>query len=287
MKNILLPTDFSENSWNAIRYAMHLFTDEVCTFYLLNTYTPVIYHVEYVLGHPAQFGLQDSIRNTAQQQLNTLSNRIMEVFGNNPKHDIQQMARFDGLVSGIKEFLNLHAIHLIVMGTKGATGAKEVLFGSNTVQVFKNVKCPVLAIPEGFIYKKPNIILFPSDYGITYHKKQLEILFDIINSQASKIHILHVLTSVLSDFQLRNKARLQHLLSNINYAMHETQDENVMQGITNLQNEIAANMLVMINNKKSFFENILFNSTVNQIGFHLTTPFLVIPSQINSKNISS
>ena len=38
------------------------------------------------------------------------------------------------------------AIDYVVMGTKGATGAKEVLFGSNTVHVFKKVKCPVLAL---------------------------------------------------------------------------------------------------------------------------------------------
>ena len=28
MKNILLPTDFSDNSWNAIQYAVELFKDE-------------------------------------------------------------------------------------------------------------------------------------------------------------------------------------------------------------------------------------------------------------------
>ena len=60
MKKILLPTDFSDNAWNAIEYALKLFKDEVCTFYLLNTYTPAVYNIEYVLVNPAQFGLVDS-----------------------------------------------------------------------------------------------------------------------------------------------------------------------------------------------------------------------------------
>lgn len=42
MKRILLPTDFSENSWNAIQYAMELYKEDVCTFYLLNAYTPML-----------------------------------------------------------------------------------------------------------------------------------------------------------------------------------------------------------------------------------------------------
>ena len=36
MKNILLPTDFSENSWNAIEYALKLFEKKSCNFYLLH-----------------------------------------------------------------------------------------------------------------------------------------------------------------------------------------------------------------------------------------------------------
>ena len=38
MKNILLPTDFSQNSLNAINYAMELFKDTPCQFYLLNAF---------------------------------------------------------------------------------------------------------------------------------------------------------------------------------------------------------------------------------------------------------
>ena len=65
MKNILLPTDFSDNSWNAIKYAFNLFKNEKCKYYLLNTYTPKVYHVEYVLVAPAQFGLGDAMRETS------------------------------------------------------------------------------------------------------------------------------------------------------------------------------------------------------------------------------
>ena len=36
-RKILLPTDFSDNAWNAAVYALKLFKDEVCTFYFLNS----------------------------------------------------------------------------------------------------------------------------------------------------------------------------------------------------------------------------------------------------------
>lgn len=284
MKNILLPTDFSENSWNAISYAIHLFKDEACKFYLLNTYTPAIYHSEYVLGHPAQFGLEDTIRNASQEQLETLKQRISETFGDHPNHHFETMSRFDFLISGINEFMKSHETYMIVMGTKGATGAKTVLFGSHTVQVFKNVKCPILAVPEDFGYKTPATILFPTDYGITYHEDHLKSLIELAKTHDSKIDILHVLTSKLSEVQLKNKAILEKIIVKNSHEFHELQGENIMRSIMDYQDQTVIDMLVMINNKKSFFENLFFKSTVNQIGFHLTVPFLVMPSSHNNEN---
>ncbi len=36
MKCILLPTDFSINSWNAIQYGLSMFKETECTFHLLS-----------------------------------------------------------------------------------------------------------------------------------------------------------------------------------------------------------------------------------------------------------
>lgn len=43
MKNILLPTDFSGNSKNAIQYALKFFEGENCTFHILNSQKPTGY----------------------------------------------------------------------------------------------------------------------------------------------------------------------------------------------------------------------------------------------------
>ena len=59
MKKIILPTDFSESAYNAIRYAIHLHEDMETTFYLLHTYTPPIFQVEYVFQSPSRSGLDD------------------------------------------------------------------------------------------------------------------------------------------------------------------------------------------------------------------------------------
>ncbi|WCO02854.1 universal stress protein [Psychroserpens ponticola] len=280
MKQILLPTDFSDNSWNALKYAIKLFKEETCTFHLLNTYTPIIYNVEYVLGYPAQFGLGDAIRETSEKNLSQLLVRISKEFDTNPNHNFETISKFDTLISGIKEFIYKHPIDLIVMGTKGATGAEEVLFGSNTVHVFKEIKYPILAIPSKFKFETPHEILFPTDLEVNFKDSQLNILKEIAVLNHSRVNAIHVSTGYsLTDFQENNKSNLESIFKNTAYLFHNIKSMNITDAINHFQVKHKINLLVMINNKHSFFENLFFKNTIKQIGFHLNIPFLVMPSK--------
>lgn len=279
MKKILLPTDFSNNSWTAIAYAFQLFKNETCKFYLLNAYTPVIYHVEYVLIEPAQFGIYDAVKENSLKKLDEFETRIKKEF-NNPKHTIETMAVFNTLVSEIKEIVDEKSIDYIVMGTKGATGIKEVLFGTNTVHVFKNAKCPVLAIPDGFAFEAPHEVLFPTDYKIDYKDKHIKPITDILSFYNSRINILHAAYGYdLSEKQEANKKKLETIFKKTTQLFHSVSGQTVAEAIDNFQLRAKINLLVMINNKHSFFENLFFKNTINQIGFHLNIPFLVIPAK--------
>lgn len=279
MKRILLPTDFSENSWNAITHAIKLFKDEECTFHLLNVYTPVVYRVEYVIGYPEEFGLVDSVRNTSRKNLFKIVTRISSELKENENHKFKTHAKFDNLVSGIKQFLSKNTIDLIVMGTKGATGAKEVLFGSNTVHVFKEIKCPILAIPSDFEFEKPHEILFPTDLEATYKHSELKILKQLVENNNARLNTMHVSTGYsLSELQERNKSKLESMFKHSAYLFHDLKSMNLIDAINEFQIKHKINLLVMINNKHSFFENLFFKNTINQIGFHLNIPFLVIPT---------
>jgi nucleotide-binding universal stress UspA family protein len=280
MKKILLPTDFSNNSWNAIEYALQLFKNETCDFYLLNTYTPVIYHVEYVLVEPAQFGMTNAIRDNALIQLDHFKTKIEKEF-NNEKHTINIIAAFNNLISEIKAIVEDKSIDYVVMGTKGATGVREILFGTNTVHVFKNVKCPILAIPDGFEFETPHEVLFPTDYQIKYKDHHIKPILDIIMPHSTRVNILNASYGYeLSEEQEDNKKALEKYFEKSAYLFQSASNQTVEEGINNFQLKRKVNLLVMINNKHSFFENLFFKNAINQIGFHLNIPFLVIPSKM-------
>ena len=281
MKKILLPTDFSDNAQNAINYALNLYKDESCTFYLLNTYTPIIYSYDYQMNAGGYLGeIADVVRENSIKKLNEIEENVKEKF-NNPKHHFEIVSSFNLLTDEIKDKLEQFSIDLIVMGTKGATGAKEILFGSNTIHIIQKVKCPVLAIPDGHFFEEPKEILFPTDYKVDYSTKQLESLITIATLFDIRVHVLHVSHDVdLTKIETKNKEKLENLLLDVKHASYRVEDQDIPQAINEFQKSTYVQLLVMVNNKHSFFENLFFKPVINQIGFHLNIPFLVIPAKM-------
>lgn len=278
MKNILLPTDFSENSWNAISFALNLFKNERCTFFLLNTYTPILHNTEYLLINPSDFKLVDIYKETSVNGLKEINERIDDEF-KNPNHHISQVSSFSTLIGEIEDLHEEYLMDFIVMGTKGATGAKEILIGSNTVHVLNKIKFPIIAVPENFHYEAPNEILFPSDYNIEFNEKQIKPIVDIAKEYHSRVYSLHVLYGKqLTDKQEENRQILALYFKDTRYLFHTEENKNIPEAIAKFQLSAGINFLVMINNKHSFFENLFFKNKINHIGHHLNIPFLVIPS---------
>lgn len=277
MKKILIPTDFSDNSLNAVDYALQLYEDEPCTFYILNTYMPAFYHIEYVIN-PSEYGLENPLQEESLTGLERLKERIINE-QNNVNHYFETISSFNSLVSEIKKIIDTYAIDLIVMGTKGLTNAKKVLLGSNAIHVLKNASCPVLTIPSNFTYEAPKELLFPTDYKIDYEVNLLKPVLEIATKFNSRIHIIHVmLKEELSQVQKDKKAILAGYFKKPASLFHEIDNENIADAVKNYQLRAKINLLIMINNRHLFLEKLFFKDKINQIMLHLNIPFLVLPS---------
>lgn len=277
MLRVLLPTDFSDNSFEAIRYALLTFKEMECEFHLLHTYMPPIYQMEYVLGSPGQIGLGDEIRETAVNNLDKLQKRLEDQY-NNRKHTFDSHICLNTLPNQVNEMVEDKKIDLIVMGTKGATGAQEILFGTHTVHIIKKAKCPVLAIPPNFEYEVPKEVLFPTDYDVDFKSKPLDMLLKIAKQHISSIEVLHVSYGYeLSEKQQKNKNKLDVIFKGIAHLFHNQPNQEIIQAINIFQLKHKMNLLVMVQNKHTFVERLFIEPVIKKIGFHINIPFMVIP----------
>ena len=141
MKTILIPTDFSANAWNTISFAMKFLKAERCTFYFLHTYTPAFYRMDYVLGGPEFSAIPDKGVDASISGLEKSLAAVKEQFGN-PKHIYETVSAFNVLTDEINELIEKKSIDLIIMGTQGASGAKEIFWGPIQFMLLERPKHP-------------------------------------------------------------------------------------------------------------------------------------------------
>ena len=219
MKNILLPTDFSLNSVNAIQYAVKLLKKEHCTFYLLHAYrVQYLANDELLLNNMEQVALiEQKLLTSSQNSLEMIVDKIAV----NSKHTFKLLSDFNFFIDSVKQKIKELDIDLIIMGTKGATGAKEIFMGSNTGDVIMKTDCDVLAVPDKAKFKVPKEIVFPTDFRMLYNENELDILNKIAIQNGSNIRILHVQNNeLLEEEQKINKKDLERYLSSLNYSYH-------------------------------------------------------------------
>jgi nucleotide-binding universal stress UspA family protein len=276
MRTVLIPTDFSANARHAIDYALQLYKCERTNFYFLHAYADEVYGPFKNKGGDSVEEQKKKTEKSVQSTLNELIDDIKQKHPN-PKHSYEAISAFESLVDAVNDFANQINIDLVIMGTQGKTANKKITFGSHTVQVFKYVQCPVLAIPEDFEYRQPKKILFPTDYMLPYKRRELKLLNTLAAEFKSEVHCLYISDfEDLSHRQIDNKRFLEESLPDAYLFADRTPVRNKAQAITEYIGEKDIDLLVMVNSRHSFLEDMLYRSTVDEIGLNLKLPFLVM-----------
>ena len=274
--NILLPIDFSKNSRNAIAYAMELFKNEKCKFFFLHTYTPSFYRMDYMLGGPSFSAIPDSDVDISLAGLEKTLADVKKTY-NNPKHTYSIISAFNTLTDEINEVTTEKEIDMVVMGTQGATGAKEIFLGTNTVYVLRKAIAPVLIIPENYTFQKIQKILLPSDYLTNYKDNELSTAIKMVKMNKAKLIVLHVKEEHnLTAIQEENKMALYRRLDGLPITFKELKGSSMPNAVLDYVQNNEIDFLMMMNRKHSFFERLLVRQNIDQIGFHIKIPFLVI-----------
>lgn len=271
MTNILIPTDFSEHSWNATKYALQFFKDCKCSFYLLHVVESVGVNQNQNLENKSKYKID------YRYKLNLLIKKI-------EKSNLKQNHLFFSLVSN-GTFVNVmrsemieKQIELIVMGTKGTSGFKKISVGSNTTDVINKVKCTTLVVPENAVFSELKNIALPTDYSIFFGSKILETISEVINLFNSKLHIFHLAKTdekIVGEL-LQNKELLQDYFMDNNHSFHSITNKNLDIAIDVCIKKHNIKMVAMVAKNIHFFQQLFFDSKSTYTSYQTEIPFLVL-----------
>lgn len=279
MKKILIPTDFSDASYKAMEYATQLLRNELCTFYVLNTYTPVaLYTTTIYDSHTAlNVDLGELYKNKSEENLAKIIKRVQTAYPND-LHTYEPIASYNVLTVEVNEMVRAFEIDCVVMGTNGASGLAGVFLGSQTMQVIKNAKVPVIGVP--FKYKQTSFkdILFATDYRSGTDQVGLSLLENLCRKHIARLIFLNAYYGVpFDDEQLANKKALDTYFERDAHINEVADGMDVLEAVENFQAKHKIDLLVLVHNKHSFFANLFFTPVVRTIVHSATVPFMMLP----------
>ena len=241
MKKILVPTDFSEEAENALKVAAQIakkFDGEIFLLHMLELPLDLIDP-----SQPKGSGdLPEAIffMKLAHQRFNKVmkSDYLKGI-------KVHETVEFHEAFDGIMEISKKHDCDVIIMGSSGAEGLKDIFIGSNTEKVVRHSNIPVLVI-------KNEIPLFEVKkfvYATDLDPETIETFEKAINF-AHKLNttIELVMVNTASKFKTTDEIdeKLDHFTKGINASNFEFKvynDVNVETGILNYAKKIDADLI--------------------------------------------
>ncbi|MEO9891648.1 universal stress protein [Aurantibacter sp.] len=266
MKNILLPTDFSENAESAISYAIQLFKNEICTFYILHAYT---------------FAPSSSYTKiTAAEDLNKTV-KLLKENSDNKNHSFESIMVMDSLLSIINKTIINYEIDFVIMGTRGSSAIKEVFFGSNTLDIIRYVyNCPVIAIPPNYKGEELKEIVIATDLKHSFKALELTPLKTITKINNATLNIARIKSNaVVTTEQQANKESLRNSLKDTTHQFFEVDPQgSVSSTLIKLEKENSnIGLIALLKTTHGFFNNLTREAVIKNMVYKTKIPLLILP----------
>lgn len=277
MVNILVPTDFSALSTVAVHYAIKIVNRLGGNITLLHV-VDIAQTVRATVTRQTE-SLEDDLIQSAKKDLQVLlkdvsrhTKMIQPI-----RYEVRKGSSFQDTIR--KEARRLRT-GLIVMGTKGATGLKKVVIGSNTNAIIEISQVPVLAVPWKATFKGFRNVIYATD--LKNLEKELKMLVPYVEKFGSVIHLLHILPNG-RDVEITEK-KIEKVLEKLKYkdiVSLVLVDRSIDAAIDQYIDIAKADLLAMFTHELSFYEKLFDRSYTRRMAFHSSIPLLAFKTKRN------
>jgi len=272
IKDILFPTDFSENARHALPFVLDLARRSEARLHLFHS-----------IENPYELApLQEEVKTRANRKVKFLLQDLeQEITQDEQNRDLEiEIDTIGGrTVFSILEKVDDNSdIGLIAMGTKGATGLKKMLFGSITSEVILHATVPVLAIPEHIPTQPPSNIIYATDYrdGDLQALDQLAQWAKLYNATLKVVHVAPNL-ELKEDIKFRGFRDLcEERITYKKMGFDMVLENNFHAGITTYLEQNPHSILAMTRYTKQVFSSLFQKSHSKDFSCYTKVPLLVL-----------
>jgi nucleotide-binding universal stress UspA family protein len=275
MKNILVPTDFSENCDKAAQLAIDmatLFSSEIHFLHQLNT------PVDWIkLDKVDEHNYPDTLEEigTAKSKLRVLDKEA-EHKGLKSRTFLEFVSEDGGIVAHSKNFHH----DFIITGSKGVQkGFLKQLLGSNAQKIIRKARVPILVVKEDTILFPFKKIVFVSDFkeDISTAFKEVEKIAKKCNA---KIHLLNINTTTDSNSVENGLQPIKDFLKQFptleNYEMHVYNESNIISGIEKFEDSNDVDLIAMYTRSRRGLSSIFSTSIAESVTNNSKKPVMTV-----------
>ncbi|WP_299107161.1 universal stress protein [uncultured Winogradskyella sp.] len=273
MEKIIVPIDFSEHSEFALEAAASLaqkFGSELIVLHMLELSNAIISSASDTLSQEAVFYLK-------------LAEQKFEGFLDKPYLEnikLTPIVKHFKVWSEVNDVATEHNASLIIMGSQGASGLKEVLIGSNTEKVVRHSDVPVLVIKHNPILLDFENVVFACDFSEEAVDPYLNAK-TTLDKLGAKMHLVYVnspdgnfkssseIDKKVADFLKKADGNLDSLNT-----VNVVSDYSIEKGILNFANVIGADLIAVATHGRKGLSHFFEGSVSEDIANHSTLPVM-------------
>lgn len=267
MKKILVLTDFSEASRNALQFARSFFGDTVAEFHLLCVH-PVETDVFYSTHHVAR-----TATTAFAEQLSDLVAELRRE-ATTDWHTFRSSARPGNLPDVVRRYIDADSYDYIVIGAK-KDGTNE-LFGNSATALIRQVSANVLVVP---VDARPQLIrrvVLATDFASLNNCKLLCPVKEFVALKGSTLTLLTIDTPGKKVIQAERETRIRQFLSPIEPAVARLQAPTARLGIDAYLAGHPVDLLVTIPKHRGWADTLTGNSVTRSLAFMPPVPLLTL-----------
>jgi nucleotide-binding universal stress UspA family protein len=281
MKNILLLTDFTDHTKAAAQTALILSQKMHKDLILMNTYVFYPTAENYVGGqwYPEAFKeVEEENQEQVYQlklQLEELSHVTLDAGDRRPV--IRTSVEIVGLGLGIGDVMEKNNIELILMGPHH----EETLATNHVNEVIRNLKVPVMVIPQGTSLKKITEVIYATDYNAS-DIDAIGYTLKIAKACGFELKVVHVAEAGKQEVNPKDKSAFEDRLKRIharNMSYQVVNGKDMETRLTRLAKTEHAGLIAMLHHHHSFFGRLITHSNTKELLKNNKIPMLIFPSE--------
>ena len=273
MKKFLVPTDFSETSKNAARYAVELAQDDPET-------TIILYNTYYKLSPGSDGSLlteSDEDRKTVlNQALRNLEIELHEISTVRIEYVAEEGS---SLVDSIERYVRYNGINFVIMGITGATKLEQVFIGSNALNMARQGICPVIIVPPDARFKKIQNVMLLSDFKNVKSTTPVAQIKQILDSFKPNLHIVNVDSEhyiQLTEDYKRERDWMEKAFEDYKPEFYFIRLYDFLDATSNFTVDQNIDLIVTVPRKHSFLSGLYKTSHTKKLAYHSHIPVAAI-----------